>query len=108
MKKFAMVTAALLLTASAAHAVPTTLISGGYSIGYTPAIGNAPTFSDDLSSSFTENLAVNSPTTVTNFFAVSPARTCGTCTSSKDHETASGTIAVTLTFKMVRSSISTS
>jgi hypothetical protein len=88
---------------SVAHASPLLAVTGTYSIGYTPTANNAPSISDVLSSPFTENLAVGTPTALTNFIAITPA---GSCTSVQadvygSHYstcTATGTVKVTFSF----------
>jgi hypothetical protein len=92
---------AALLSTAVAHATPTVTVMGTYGFSYTATTGNAPTITDVLSSPFTENLALNTTTTKTNFISVAPAACFGaqhgngSCNGSG---IATGTITVTFQF----------
>jgi hypothetical protein len=83
--------AAFLLQAAGAHATPYS-VTGSYSLATSDVVGNAPTLTDDLSSSsFTA-----SSLSQTNFFTTAPAGSCGTgCTGG---DIASETITATFHF----------
>jgi hypothetical protein len=108
MKTQALLTAVVtmfLVSAGSAYAASVT-VTGTYSLSYSSVVGNAPTITDDgntgpdggtLSSPFTENLNLNTPTTNTNFFTATPARTSG-CSWPCTGNTASEDIKVTFGF----------
>jgi hypothetical protein len=86
-------TAMAFLAVGSANAVPTTLVTGSYSVSYAGDNGNnfgAPYIYDMLTSPFSENLALNSPITL-SFIANTPADLNG------DHSV-NGTITVTFNF----------
>jgi hypothetical protein len=87
-------TAMASLAIGSAKAAPI-LVTGSYTVSYTPSVGNAPTLFDVLPGAFTENLTVGVSTAFTNFIGVTPANSCGSCGSN---HTASGTIAATFHF----------
>jgi hypothetical protein len=83
-------TAMATLAVGSAEATPSTIaVTGTYTTSYSGSF--APTIFDVLSSPFTENLALNSPTTLTNFIGITPANLSGS-------HTATGTVTVTFNF----------
>jgi hypothetical protein len=105
MQKLLIATATALIVSGAAavHASPIT-VKGSYTVTQSNPTGNEPTITDDLSSSFTENLNYGIPKT-TNFISVAPAGSSGTCGGSKPacnstNDTATDTLKVTFSFTM--------
>jgi hypothetical protein len=84
----------LLMNIAASHATSIT-IDGSYTVMYSASQGNRPTITDQLNSSFAENLTVGTPTADLNFFTATPNGSCG---AGCVNYTASGTITVNFSF----------